>query len=85
MIGEHLDWKWNWHGPRLGQKWNRASVEIASRDFLGGVGAEDADFGGAHAQFFEGGDRVGIMKSGLEVEVKAVLPRSAGNGAALDF
>ena len=52
---------------------------------MGGVGAEEAGFGGAEAQFFEGGDGVGVVPSGLEIQVEAILPGAAGNGAALDF
>lgn len=52
---------------------------------VGRVGAEEADFGGAKAQFVEGGNGVGAVQGGLEVEVEAVLPGAAGNRAALDF
>ncbi len=49
------------------------------------AGAEETDFGGAEVQFFQSGDGVGVVRSGLEVEVEAILPGMAGNGAALDF
>ena len=52
---------------------------------MGGVGAEEADFGGAETQFLEGGDGVWVVQSGLEIEVEAILPGTAGNGATLDF
>jgi len=52
---------------------------------MGGIGAEEADFGDAEAQFLEGGDGVWIVQGRLEVEIEAVLPRAARNGAALDF
>ncbi|HKV47300.1 MAG TPA: hypothetical protein VJN69_04360 [Candidatus Acidoferrales bacterium] len=48
-------------------------------------GTEDANFGGAGAQFVEGGGGLGIVKSGLQVEIKTVLPWAAGDGPALDF
>src|SRR6185437_234777 len=71
--------------------WAKARAQIESvsvelcRTFVGGVGAEEANFGGAEAQFFEGGYGVGVVQSGLEVEIEAILPRPAGNRAALDF
>lgn len=52
---------------------------------MGGVRAKEADFGGAEAQFLEGRDRVWVVQSGLEIEVEAILPGTAGNRAALDF
>lgn len=52
---------------------------------MGGVGAEETDFGGAEAQFFEGGGGFGVGQSGLKVEIEAILPGTARNGAAFDF
>lgn len=53
--------------------------------FIRRVGAKEADFGGAEAQFFESGGGLWVVLSGLEVEIEAILPGMARNGSALDF
>lgn len=60
------------------------SVELC-RNFVGGEGAEEANFGGAEAQFVQGGHGVGVFERGLEVEIETILPGAAWDGAALDF